>query len=421
MPQVTLRQGTYVGALKRDTHVYHGIPYAQPFSKRFEAPQPLPESDEEFSATDLTSNCPQLPSRFAFLNGTWLPSTKYDEKDSGVLSVYALEVSGSSDSLPVIVWVHGGAWVTGGSQLSNYDGTKLAQDAAAVVVCINYRLGALGFLYDERRSLDNGPELPAGTADVVATFEWVHANIQAFGGDSSNITAIGQSVGAHQTQALLAARPDLFDKAVLISSPAGFTNPPSSAAKARADSIAYLSDHTTPETASIETLLQAQTKAMIANPGSLSTWGPTTTIAPGFLKPTSLVDSKQILIGWAANDGRVFLHLASPETPLSQLNNVLTDQIFCEPSIALAKQSRKQGHAVTTFELTWAPEGFAFGPTHCIDLPLTFGFEAWSRSSMCLEKDMDEWEARGRRWRQRIGSFARDGTPFVAENGIKVF
>jgi para-nitrobenzyl esterase len=192
MPKVTLQQGTYVGVLKDKTHVYHGILYARPFVKRFEAPKSLPENNEEFSATDLASNCAQLPSRLAFLNGNWNPSTKYDERSSAVLSVYAPENAGSADPIPVIVWVHGGAWVTGGSQISNYDGTKLAQNAGTIVVCINYRLGVLGFLYHEGRSLDNGAELPTGIADVVAAFEWVHANIHAFGGDSSNVTSIGQ-------------------------------------------------------------------------------------------------------------------------------------------------------------------------------------------------------------------------------------
>jgi len=113
--------------------------------------------------------------------------------------------------------------------------------------------------------------------------------------------------------------------------------------------------------------------------------------------------------------------LASPETPISQLDSVLTDKLFRGPAIALADQLQTQGHAVTQFELNWAPEGFALGPTHCIDLPLTFGFEAWRRSLMCSEKDKDEWEIRGKRWRQRVGSFVRDGAPFVTEDGVKVF
>jgi carboxylesterase type B len=160
---------------------------------------------------------------------------------------------------------------------------------------------------------------------------------------------------------------------------------------------------------------------MAANPSLLAPWAPTATIVPGFEKAQTPAESKQILIGWTATDGKAFSHMASPETPVSQLSNILTDQIFRGPSIALSKQLREQGHAATTFELTWAPEGFALGPTHCIDLPLTFGFEAWSRSSMCLEKDRDEWEARGKRWRQRLGDLARDGAPFVGEDGIEVF
>jgi len=117
MPKVTLRQGVYVGNSKAKTHIYRGIPYAPPIAKRFEQPQPLLESNEEASAKDLASNYPQLTSRFAFLNGNWHSTTKYDEKSSAILSVYAPESASSGGLLPAIVWVHGGAWVTGGSQL----------------------------------------------------------------------------------------------------------------------------------------------------------------------------------------------------------------------------------------------------------------------------------------------------------------
>lgn len=71
MPKVTLRHGSYVDTSKDEIHIYHGIPYARSSTKRFEQPQPLAERNDEFSAKGLASNCPQLPSRFAFLTGNW--------------------------------------------------------------------------------------------------------------------------------------------------------------------------------------------------------------------------------------------------------------------------------------------------------------------------------------------------------------
>ena len=425
MSTITLRQGRYTGASNGDIKTFHAIPYCQPFTKRHQLPQPPIDSDEHFSATSLGNNCPQLPSRLAFVNGNWDPSTKYDEQHCGVLSIYTPEIKPST-LRPVIVWLHGGAFMSGGSQLSNYNGTKLAQDANAVVVCINYRLGAFGFLHDDTRSLDKGPELPAGVADVVAAFEWVHANIQAFGGDSCNITSMGQSAGAYHTQTLLSIRPDLLHKAIIQSSPAELTNLPSTAAKIRKDFAASLPPGISPETAPTATILQAQAKATTANPQSLAAWAPTTSTAPS-LSTTNNNDQnpsklkKPILIGWTSTDGLAFAHMASPSTPIPDLDNSLTDKIFRQPSIALANTYRAAGHWVTLFELNWAPEGFELGPTHCVDLPLCFGFEAWAESPMCKEGDREEWEVRGRRWRSVLGEFVRDGTPVGTGDGVVVF
>jgi len=429
MATVTLRQGRYTGTSEEDVKIFHGIPYAQPFTKRNQLPQPPIDSNELFSATDLGSNCPQLPSRLAFVNGDWDSSTKYDEQRCGVLSVYTPETE-FPNPRPVIVWIHGGAFMSGGSQLSNYNGTKLAQDANAVVVCINYRLGAFGFLHDDNRSLDKGPELPAGAADVVAAFEWVHANIRAFGGDPSNITSMGQSAGAYLTQTLLATRPELLHKAIIQSSPAALATLPPDAAKVRKDFLASLHPDTpSPDSAPVEVFLQAQGKATAANKHLLAPWAPTTSEVPGFFfaspeepdRTAPESGKKHVLIGWTATDGLAFAHMASPATPIVELEDSLTEGIFRRPSTALAEKFRAEGHAVTTFELNWAPGGFGLGATHCVDLPLVFGFEAWSRSPMCRGGDRGEWEVRGRRWREALGGFVWGGRAVETGDGVEVF
>ena len=112
--------------------------------------------------------------------------------------------------------------------------------------------------------------------------------------------------------------------------------------------------------------------------------------------------------------------MASPTTPIPELDTTLTDKLFRQPSITLADKLRADGHEVTTFELNWAPEGFELGPTHCVDLPLVFGFDAWSQSPMCTEDSRGEWEVRGRRWRRALGGFVRDGRGVQAEDGVDV-
>jgi len=108
-----------------------------------------------------------------------------------------------------MVWIHGGAFTTGGSSQPVYDGARLAAEANVVVVTINYRLGALGFL----RPDDAGPETEtvgnAGLHDQLAALRWVRSHAPAFGGDPSRLTAFGESAGAGSILHLLASTAEL--------------------------------------------------------------------------------------------------------------------------------------------------------------------------------------------------------------------
>ncbi|GAA1703473.1 hypothetical protein GCM10009680_50540 [Streptomyces yatensis] len=95
------------------------------------------------------------------------------------------------------MWVHGGGYMTGGGTLPMYDGGRLAADGD-VVVSIDYRLGALGYLVHKGVSDGN-----LGLYDQILALEWVHDNIAAFGGDPANITVFGRSAGASSAIALL--------------------------------------------------------------------------------------------------------------------------------------------------------------------------------------------------------------------------
>ena len=101
---------------------------------------------------------------------------------------------------PVLVWIHGGAYSLGAGSLPVYDGTRLAVNTDTVVVTINYRLGALGFMV-----LDDPSTTPnVGLLDQVAALEWVRENIAAFGGDPGRVTVFGESAGAGCILSLLA-------------------------------------------------------------------------------------------------------------------------------------------------------------------------------------------------------------------------
>ena len=118
---------------------------------------------------------------------------------------------------PVLFWIHGGGYTHGTAAEPLYDGGPLAERGDVVVVTINYRLGALGFLYLGEHLPDAGLTANAGQLDQIAALEWVRVNIAAFGGDPANVTIFGESAGAAAVGTLLAmpAAAGLFHKAVL--------------------------------------------------------------------------------------------------------------------------------------------------------------------------------------------------------------
>jgi para-nitrobenzyl esterase len=121
---------------------------------------------------------------------------------------------------PVMVWLHGGAYCLGTAAQQIYDGRKLAATGEVVVVSVNYRLGALGFLDLSSLGDDFAPNL--GLHDQIAALEWVRENIAAFGGDPGNVTLFGESSGAGCVTALLTAprAAGLFHRAIAQSPPA---------------------------------------------------------------------------------------------------------------------------------------------------------------------------------------------------------
>jgi para-nitrobenzyl esterase len=116
---------------------------------------------------------------------------------------------------PVLVWLHGGAFVLGAGSTFLYDAKSLVAKGNAVVVSLNYRLGALGFL--NMSGLSSRPDAPSnlGIRDQIAALEWVRDNIAAFGGDPDNVTVFGESAGAMSLGVLIATASSLFRRAIL--------------------------------------------------------------------------------------------------------------------------------------------------------------------------------------------------------------
>ncbi len=199
---------------------WKGIRYAAPpvGDLRFRVPEPPERWTEVADATSFGPACPQ-PS---------LPNIPLDlgapqSEDCLRLNIWASSDTEPGDGKPVMVWLHGGAYILGSSSQPLYDGRRLVSSGDVVVVTVNYRLGALGFLdlssfNTARRRFDSN----IGLRDVLAALGWVRDNIAAFGGDPEKVTLFGESAGAGIVTTLLAtpAAEGLLAGAIAQSSPA---------------------------------------------------------------------------------------------------------------------------------------------------------------------------------------------------------
>ena len=186
-----------------------GIPYAKPpvGDLRFASPQAVTLADmaddnRVIDATAFGNACPQAATTFG--------NTASVTEDCLYLNVYKPKASGT---YPVMVWIHGGALILGQGPGSVIICPRWSKKAL-VVVTINYRLGALGFLSHDALGSDSGN---FGLKDQVQALKWVKANIKYFGGDPTNVTIFGQSAGGHSVLSLIASpkAKGLFHKAIV--------------------------------------------------------------------------------------------------------------------------------------------------------------------------------------------------------------
>ena len=202
--RVKTATGTVEGFTRDGVNRWRAIPYAKPpvGSLRFRAPQPVQPWRGVRHCHGYGYCAPQQRMYTLLAPGRYQPTSE----DCLTLNVVAPEdaEARSDESLPVMVFIHGGGYLLGSSATPIYDGASLARKGC-VYVSVNYRLGALGCL--ELSSLST-PEITIDDnlflRDLVMALRWVQDNIAAFGGDPNNVTIFGESAGAHAVTTLMA-------------------------------------------------------------------------------------------------------------------------------------------------------------------------------------------------------------------------
>jgi carboxylesterase type B len=220
-PNVSSKSGFICGIDLGETYAFLGIPYAESTAgaRRWTAPVPKAAWTDVLRATAYGAECPQ---------NSATPRALPQSEDCLSLNVWRPKTTAGSN-LPVLVFIHGGAYVVGSSgggerlpsnpDQSLYDGAYLAQSQGIVVVTLNYRLGALGFLAGSAGLTGN-----YGIMDQQLALAWVRDNIAAFGGDPTRVTISGESAGAGSVGVHLLSAPaskPLFRAAIMQSNPIG--------------------------------------------------------------------------------------------------------------------------------------------------------------------------------------------------------
>ena len=223
--------GKLEGAEDRALLSFRGIPFARPprGARRFRAPEPPARWRGVRDATHFGSSAPQAKLDFDLIPGL---DVGVQSEDCLYLNVYT--TAADAELRPVMVWIHGGSFTVGSGSQSLNDLRPLVRRGGVVVVSLNYRLGALGFLaLKDLVDADFGAATNTGLLDQIAALTWVRDNIEAFGGDPSNVTIFGESAGGMSVGTLLgtpAAR-GLFRRAIAMSGAAHRVNRPEAAAE----------------------------------------------------------------------------------------------------------------------------------------------------------------------------------------------
>ncbi|XP_032064564.1 cholinesterase-like [Thamnophis elegans] len=450
---------------------YLGIPYAEPPLGKLRLQKPLPHQPwkQTLEATSFGNSCPQFIFRDAPEADIWSPKTPVSE-DCLSLNIWVPHPQPSSP-VPVLVWIHGGSYAFGTSSVDVFNGTPLAATENVIVVTINYRLGALGFLYLPPAAPGN-----LGLWDQQLALKWVKENAAAFGGDPSRVTLLGHSAGGScMNLHLLAPKSqDFFAQAVIQSGTANafwaWRSP--EVVKQLSLEFVHLLGCSEDNNISIEHCLQTKNVSeLIRHEIAMSTKGflldfpfrPTTDGEFLLGKPEKLMEEGQIqikpvLIGETSDEAATFVpyifpnithNLINQEQLLkgiqllvpnatedvvqaialrysegqhgpaqfrSALSYFYTDWIYACPSREAAGNIRKTGSPVYAYLFTHRPSWSIWpewtGATHGAEVPYVFGT---LESVPPFNQTYTEAEARlSRKMMHYWAEFARTGNP----NGI---
>lgn len=347
---VTAPVGTFRGLTDRGVISWRGIRFAlAPVGeRRWRDPIAVPDADGETSTIAFGPACPQ-PTNPAIPLG----EGAVEDEDCLSLNVWVPEGETAAPR-PVMVWLHGGAYTFGSSRQPTYDATSLVSSGDVVVVTVNYRLGALGFVDLSHALADSGFDGNLALKDVLLSLRWVQRNIAAFGGDPDRVTIFGESAGGGLVTTLLAvpSAAGLFHRAIAQSSPASSVYGTDRARRVAEQFLAELGvDPTDPDAA--DTLRSTPSDRVVTAGQAVYTAVPTTD--PGTLAFAPVIDGDllpeapvtvlregrgipvPLLIGTNKDEASLFSFMKSPLIPITgeRIDQMFADMASENPGVEL--------------------------------------------------------------------------------------
>lgn len=440
---VQTKQGVVTGVQNADVMSYLGIPYAQPpvGALRWRAPQPAAQRGNLLAATAYGNACPQSTANNDI-------TANQISEDCLYLNVQKPASAKASSKLPVVVYIHGGAFTIGsGAQV---DGSTIASTGNLVYVSFNYRLGALGYLANAAlQASTQDPNLGNfAVLDQQAALQWVHDNIAAFGGDPNNVTVWGLSAGATSTFTLLESplSKGLFNKAVMQSGGGGpYSNLAPTDATAQADT--FIATVGCSGASDVVACLRSKAANDIVTAQAAGKWRPTVdghvvTQVPSVAFAAGNFNRVPVMIGGVYDEGTIFVpptlpaasylpalaSLAPPGYDMTQIDAAYPLANYAVPAQGFARamgdalygcgnSSRRDdlspwvpvyGWEFTDPALSFPtnPTAFYTGSSHGLDATYWFG-----ATDVATASTNPAMQALGQKMKQYLANFAWYGNP----------
>lgn len=415
--------GTVQGWYDEEKNVLRatGIRYAT--AERFEKPVAEPKTDKIIEAKKWSPASPQPRDEYTerLLNKE---SRRMEiDEQCQYLSVTVPENTESDDKLPVMVWIHGGAYVTGGGDYPIYDPAVLASEQQVIVVTVTYRLGLLGYLGSKDTTPAN-----LGLLDQIEALKWVKQNIASFGGNPENTTVFGESAGGDAIAHLMISEgtKGLFNRAIIQSAPFGVVPKPELMTMLMLEKKKQITKNT-----SLEKILEVQTDIEDkVKPFGVKSSMPFGVQYGEFPLPSEenveqawkeAAEDIEVLVGHNNRELAPFIRYIAGLNKLSKApvigkyifkisTRLLTKQVYSNGVEQFTKRHRRGGGRGYKYTISGGAQGNNLAGGHASEIPLLFeNHDLWEQSPILDGTTWDKFHRQGLALRNIWGEFARTG------------